>query len=858
MSGGTAVLIAGEVSSAPRLPLMRMFGQVQEALRAAEGDWQLRPFIPELGLPSHDPISDAGPLLVIVLGDIVTRDDEPAVVVAIAEDAVPATTLSLRAISAWSQAHAPDQLVMIVAGWATGDERGLAATWFDALTTRRASDLIAVAAGESAGPLLSACLEALTGGATDSATGTLTLRSLGELLVRRVPGAVVQRSGADKILLESPPLSGSSDPRLLRYSQLVTQMGPSGAPPEPDTLVGVVLPGRLRIDALVAQGGFGAVYRARQLNVGRDVAVKVLHSAAVTASSAGRLFIQEIQSVGRIDHPNVVRIYHADMTPSGQLFFAMELLAGRNLEEVLEAEGVLETSRAIAIMRQLLAGLGAAHDAGLVHADVKPANVLLVTRRDGERAVLVDFGLARLRSAEQPARSLGGTPAYMAPEQLHDGEVDARSDVFATALVLVTLLTGRRRRSMTELAPALDDIEAPALRAALSRALAVDPAARFPTAAAFAEAIEPVVVPSVQVVRPGSARRKLLALTLVAVVMAAWAVAGAPGHARPTVLIGGSGTVLYGLLEPRIAFLEQRSLTSLPIRSIFDVGSEGAMRSLRGGEIDLAALSTRYMRAEPASLAASGKVLLEVAVGFDETALFVRRDNPLRRIDVAAIRGHLCCGIGESMRSTIWSDLGLDAPPLGSHAVGWTVFGREHPPVPHDSTSATLLQADGWLCGARQLCASARNAADVSANTVLERAAADPDALVLSSRAFATDQVAPLVVVNSTDHTRLDGRKVLWLYAPVSFGAPLSTRICRVLDAVLDAGFVAQLVAVGRAQGLPDGLRRRQRAALGLEDDTCARLPILPGTASPDLARGVVRSAIADEVEITARWVDDR
>ena len=136
------------------------------------------------------------------------------------------------------------------------------------------------------------------------------------------------------------------------------------------------------------------------------------------------------------------------------------------------------------LTRQLLAGLAAAHDAGLVHADVKPANAIVVERGGGaaERVVLVDFGLARLRAADHPAESAGGTPAYMAPEQMDLGRIDARSDLFSAALVLVYLLTGWRRPTPYSLTPPLELITDPELRVVLERALELEPARRYATA----------------------------------------------------------------------------------------------------------------------------------------------------------------------------------------------------------------------------------------------------------------------------------------------------------------------------------------------------------------------------------------
>jgi hypothetical protein len=904
MASDAALLIRGHVDPGPRRSLMRTLGQIESALRAADAHWDVRRYGAVAGEPDeldeHDatnvpdaPDRPAGELrelvavqlranilVVVAVGCVIDVGSEPALVLATGQEAA---TLPLRAIAGWIRSSGAASAVIVLAGLRdTGSERALAAAWFDALATDRSCDVVAVGAAGSAGALVEALLDGLSGRASDPTTGTVTLRSLGEYLARSVPGAAIQRTTEPARLLEPPPLTGAWDPRLTRRSQITTEPEPGVVrSTEPDDLTGMVLPGRFRVDAMLARGGFGAVYRARQLSVERDVAVKVLHTTIDPASHSGRMFVQEIASVGRIDHPNVVRIYQADITPGGRLFYAMELLGGRDLEQLSQEAGPIERPRAVALTIQLLAGLGAAHEVGLVHADIKPANALLVASRDGERVVLVDFGLARLRTLGQPAQSLGGTPAYMAPEQLRENRVDARSDLFSAAVVLVTLLTGWRRRSMHELGPPLDDIAEAGLRQVLQRALAIDPADRFQTAAELGAALAVHAAPETFTLAPRDPRPEIATTAdtrstrtrwMVAASVAfglAVAVAGAvrwqARHAanrtvlatRPTVIVGGSGTVLFGFLDPLHVLLEQRSFTSIPVRSMYDVGSGGAIRSISDGEFDLAALSARFDRGVPENLVAAGKLLVEVAIGYDETALFVRRDNPLRRIDIVHVRAHLCCEAGEALRAMTWSELGLEAPGLATRFVAWGLFGREHPPGPRDSTSATLLLADRWWCAPRQLCASGlAGSADVEANEVLSRLATERDVLLLSSRGFATDQVVPLVTVDSTNHTRLDGRKVLWLYLPVTRGAAIPAKVCRFLDAVLDARFAAELVVVGKAQPLPAVLRQRQRRALGLDDTSCTWRPV-GELSSPALDGGILRSPIGAEVEISDRWVAD-
>jgi formylglycine-generating enzyme required for sulfatase activity/predicted Ser/Thr protein kinase len=345
--------------------------------------------------------------------------------------------------------------------------------------------------------LLDVVTAGLRGDALDLGTGTITLRSLGRYLARSTRGAGLHLSDRASTIL-SPPS------RVSAVSWPALGGAPAHDQEEPAELDGHILPGRFRIERELARGGFGIVYLARQLTVNRDVAIKVLQQDAATSSQEGRLFLREIQAVGRLDHPNIVPIYQADITPGGRLFYAMQLVRGQALQSLLDAGERFEQERAITVICQILSALAAAHAAGVIHADIKPANIMLVpadiASDRGERALLLDFGLARLKAAIDVARpaessldehqSLGGTPAFMAPEQLHQGRVDARSDIFSVALVLVQMLTGWRRQRWAELIPPLDDLDDTWLRAVLARALSVEPIDRFESARAFSDALQ--------------------------------------------------------------------------------------------------------------------------------------------------------------------------------------------------------------------------------------------------------------------------------------------------------------------------------------------------------------------------------
>src|SRR5688572_22205280 len=197
---------------------------------------------------------------------------------------------------------------------------------------------------------------------------------------------------------------------------------------------GDVLAGRYRITRIAGAGGMGVVYEAEDLELGERVALKTLHAGAGATEREVARLRREVQLARRVTHPNVCRIYDAGRHEN-VLFVTMELLEGATLSEHLSTHGRLSAGEAAAILRQLCAGLQAAHDAGVIHRDFKSGNVMLVRRGSDARAVITDFGLAResastLDALASQAGRIVGTPAYMAPEQIEGAEITAAVDIY--------------------------------------------------------------------------------------------------------------------------------------------------------------------------------------------------------------------------------------------------------------------------------------------------------------------------------------------------------------------------------------------------------------------------------------------
>jgi hypothetical protein len=294
--------------------------------------------------------------------------------------------------------------------------------------------------------------------------------------------------------------------------------------------------GRFRVEALIGEGGYGAVFRATEVDRGRAVALKVLFAHAAARDGLPR-FLREADLARRLSHPNTVRVLDFGRAEDGAPWLAFELLEGRTLDAALRAEGALAPARVARIGAQVLKSLMEAHAAGIVHRDVKPANVFL-TRFEGEPELVkvLDFGIAKgagLGALTAPGEVVG-TAAYMAPEQLL-GAATFASDLYALGLTMAEALSGRRvfaQPSAAEVAsaqlapepvPLSPEVLGSPLARVIARATQKQAAARYASAAEMLAELEPVAAP----VRARPSRLWLaLAVPIAAALAAALLLAG--------------------------------------------------------------------------------------------------------------------------------------------------------------------------------------------------------------------------------------------------------------------------------------------------------------------------------------------
>jgi DNA-binding NarL/FixJ family response regulator len=347
--------------------------------------------------------------------------------------------------------------------------------------------------GEPSLPAIPRLLEAAPG----TAVVMLTMQSepayAREALSAGASGYVVKTS-AEADLVEAvraaaaggtylTPALGASLARAMWHQPPPAQAPPPAGDPEPET--GDVFAGH-RVDGVAGRGAMGIVLRATDLVLDRAVALKLIAPMYARDPVFRARFERECRLAAGIDHPNVVEIFRAG-EEGGRLYVTMRYVDGTDLKSLIARERRLEPERAVALVAQVAGALDAAHRRGLVHRDVKPANILVASREGVERAFLTDFGISKQRT-ETPDTALTGAGMalgsvdYMAPEQAQVRELDARTDVYALGCVLFHALTGsvpfirgndfeRMWAHVHEPAPAVSSIE-PRLPAALDPVLA--------------------------------------------------------------------------------------------------------------------------------------------------------------------------------------------------------------------------------------------------------------------------------------------------------------------------------------------------------------------------------------------------
>jgi serine/threonine protein kinase len=351
--------------------------------------------------------------------------------------------------------------------------------------------------------------------------------------------------------------------------------------------------GRLRqyeVDELVGRGGMGIVLRAHDTKLNRTAAIKVLAPELAANATARKRFLREAQAAAAVSHDNLVTIYAVEeneASDDGRLpYLVMEFIDGQSLQEKIDQQGQLELKEVLRIGRQIATGLAAAHEQGLIHRDVKPANILL--QNGVERVKITDFGLARAVDDVGMTRTgeVAGTPQFMSPEQAQGHAVDARSDLFSLGSVLYAMCTGRSPfradTTMASLRRVCDDTPRPIrevnpdvpewLVEIIDRLLEKKPEDRFQTAAEVAELLsqhlahlqnpqltplpDPTSSKNPKLPRSKSLQRWPVAASILVLVFALATITEATGvtHFAGTVirLVTGEGTLVIEVDDPSV------------------------------------------------------------------------------------------------------------------------------------------------------------------------------------------------------------------------------------------------------------------------------------------------------------------
>ena len=284
-----------------------------------------------------------------------------------------------------------------------------------------------------------------------------------------------------------------------------------------ESLVGATLVGRYQLLSRLGTGGMAHVFQARDLNLQRMVAIKLLREDLISDPAFHARFLQEARAAANLSHPNIVTI-HDFGVEAHEYFFVMELVSGTDLKTLLRRRRRLAAPEALAILTQACAGVGYAHRAGLIHCDLKPQNILVAP--DG-RTKIADFGIARALSSIDPLETsevVWGSPQYFAPEQAAGGPPSPASDVYSLGVILFETLTGRlpfagedpsaladqHLRAPPPSPRSLNPSIPPALDQVLLKVLSKEPAARYRTADQLGRVLSGLIPPAEGAALPAS------------------------------------------------------------------------------------------------------------------------------------------------------------------------------------------------------------------------------------------------------------------------------------------------------------------------------------------------------------------
>ncbi|MBX9722529.1 MAG: serine/threonine protein kinase, partial [Candidatus Obscuribacterales bacterium] len=271
---------------------------------------------------------------------------------------------------------------------------------------------------------------------------------------------------------------------------------------------------KYKILGQLGAGGLGTVYRAKQIDLGRTVALKILHNRFAVDDDFKSRFLREAKVLNQLKHPNIVQIFHLGVAATGQPYLAMELIEGKNCRQLLKEQDRLPTLVALKIAHDAAIALSYVHENGIVHRDLKPENILVLNEPEANTVKLIDFGLVRLLDSTENNQKLTqtgdllGTAAYMSPEQCKGQKADERADIYSLGACLFELLTGEKcyaadtdvgllYKHATEAPPTVKasmvEVFAPSLDKLIAKSMQKDPAMRFQSMQEMANAIDAVM-----------------------------------------------------------------------------------------------------------------------------------------------------------------------------------------------------------------------------------------------------------------------------------------------------------------------------------------------------------------------------